>query len=190
MQFAATAPHPTAPPPPHTPHTKPPNPASQEVKAWMDRPENALEFVILYFDDQANLQTWVGGRAGRPLGRHPKPANCGDMCGPAAMMLRSTPAAPYGPSIVQPSSLLVAPCFCPTPLCAPPLGSLASLVQGVVGNLLADITSIFPEEWVFTTEDKAAFGPGWPSQQQVRPWRPRQGARRGGEGGECVAQAS
>ncbi|KAL4424092.1 hypothetical protein ABPG75_001393 [Micractinium tetrahymenae] len=70
--------------------------ALQEVKDWMDRPENALEFVILYFDDQVNLQTW-----------------------------------------------------------------------GVVGNLLADITGIFPSDWVYTTEDKAAHGPGWPSQQEM-----------------------
>ncbi|KAL4419285.1 hypothetical protein ABPG77_008335 [Micractinium sp. CCAP 211/92] len=70
--------------------------ALQEVKAWMDRPENALEFVILYFDDQPNLQAW-----------------------------------------------------------------------GVVGNLLADITGVFPREWVFSAEDREAFGAGWPSQQQM-----------------------
>lgn len=27
----------------------------------MDRPENEKEFLMLYFDDQANLQTWVRG---------------------------------------------------------------------------------------------------------------------------------
>lgn len=32
--------------------------AFQEIKAWMDRPENEKEFLMLYFDDQANLQTW------------------------------------------------------------------------------------------------------------------------------------
>ena len=36
-----------------------PTPRLQEVRAWMDRPDNAQEFLMLYFDDQANLQTWV-----------------------------------------------------------------------------------------------------------------------------------
>lgn len=44
-----------------TPPPADPVPPWQEVKAWMDRPENALEFVILYFDDQPNLQAWVSG---------------------------------------------------------------------------------------------------------------------------------
>jgi hypothetical protein len=70
--------------------------AFQEIKAWMDRPENEKEFLMLYFDDQANLQTW-----------------------------------------------------------------------GVVGRLLEDILSVFPREWIFTTEDKAAWGDEWPSQQQM-----------------------
>lgn len=35
---------------------------AQEIKGWMDAPQNADEFLILYFDDQPNLKTWV--RAG------------------------------------------------------------------------------------------------------------------------------
>lgn len=35
----------------------------------MDRPENEKEFLMLYFDDQANLQTWV--RGGRLCGKQP-----------------------------------------------------------------------------------------------------------------------
>lgn len=42
------------------------------------------------------------------------------------------------------------------------------LLQGVVVHLLEDILSVFPREWIFTTEDKAAWGDEWPSQQQVR----------------------
>lgn len=49
--------------------------AMQEIKEWMVAPENADEFLILYFDDQLNLQTWVGaGRGasavGGQAGRH------------------------------------------------------------------------------------------------------------------------
>ena len=33
-------------------------------------------------------------------------------------------------------------------------------LQGVVGRLLDDMLSVFPREWIFTTEDKAAFGQG------------------------------
>ena len=33
---------------------------TQEVRTWMDAPGNDKEFVMLYFDDQANLATWVG----------------------------------------------------------------------------------------------------------------------------------
>jgi hypothetical protein len=53
-------------------------------------------------------------------------------------------------------------------------------LQGVVGRLLDDMLSVFPREWIFTTEDKAAFGQGWPSQQQV--WGAAGGAAEGGEG--------
>lgn len=38
--------------------------SSQEIRAWMDRPENEKEFLMLYFDDQANLQTWVRAMTG------------------------------------------------------------------------------------------------------------------------------
>ena len=37
----------------------------------------------------------------------------------------------------------------------------------MVGRLLEDMLSAFPREWIFTTEDKDAWGEGWPSQQQV-----------------------
>lgn len=33
----------------------------QEIRDWMDAPGNSDEFLLLYFDDQPNLQTWVGG---------------------------------------------------------------------------------------------------------------------------------
>lgn len=34
--------------------------ALMEVKAWMDEKKNEEEFLILYFDDQPDLLTWVG----------------------------------------------------------------------------------------------------------------------------------
>ncbi len=36
--------------------------ALSEVRAWLDTPENAQEFLVIYFDDQIDLQAWV-----RPL---------------------------------------------------------------------------------------------------------------------------
>ena len=33
--------------------------ALAEVWAWLDAPENAGEFLIIYFDDQIDLQAWV-----------------------------------------------------------------------------------------------------------------------------------
>lgn len=119
----------------------------------MDRPENALEFVVLYFDDQPNLQTWVGGR---PSG----PTACA-----------TVPWPPPAPPVPRPPVPTLATLGWPPLAHVPLLPSLGRpflrLTQGVVPNLLADITGIFPADWVFTTEDKAAFGPGWPSQQQV-----------------------
>lgn len=47
------------------------------------------------------------------------------------------------------------------------LDSPSAVVQGVVGNLLDDILSVFPRDWIFSTEDKVAAGDHWPSQQQA-----------------------
>ena len=33
--------------------------ALSEVRAWLDVPENAGEFLVIYFDDQIDLQAWV-----------------------------------------------------------------------------------------------------------------------------------
>ena len=33
--------------------------AMKEVKAWMDQPGNQEEFVVLFFDDQPDLTSWV-----------------------------------------------------------------------------------------------------------------------------------
>lgn len=33
--------------------------ALAEVHAWLDTPENAGEFLVIYFDDQIDLQAWV-----------------------------------------------------------------------------------------------------------------------------------
>lgn len=33
--------------------------AFEEIRAWMDRPENQQEFLILYLDDEPDLQPWV-----------------------------------------------------------------------------------------------------------------------------------
>jgi hypothetical protein len=33
--------------------------ALQEIRVWMDRPENRDEFLILYLDDEPDLQSWV-----------------------------------------------------------------------------------------------------------------------------------
>ncbi len=38
----------------------------------MDRPENEKEFLMLYFDDQANLQTWVRRVVHSGVGPGPK----------------------------------------------------------------------------------------------------------------------
>ena len=32
----------------------------QEIRDWLDAPGNEQEFLIVFFDDQPNLQTWVG----------------------------------------------------------------------------------------------------------------------------------
>ena len=31
----------------------------QEIRAWMDLPEHADEFVVLFYDDEMDLKTWV-----------------------------------------------------------------------------------------------------------------------------------
>jgi hypothetical protein len=33
--------------------------ALTEIRSWMQLPENLDEFVIIFFDDQRNLETWV-----------------------------------------------------------------------------------------------------------------------------------
>ena len=37
--------------------------ALSEIKAWLDLPQNADEFLILYLDDQIDLSLWVGSSA-------------------------------------------------------------------------------------------------------------------------------
>ena len=33
--------------------------ALEEVRDWLDRPGNEREFVVMFFDDQEDLQAWV-----------------------------------------------------------------------------------------------------------------------------------
>lgn len=40
--------------------------ALSEIRAWLDQPENAHEFVVLYLDDQIDLSLWVSV-AGWPI---------------------------------------------------------------------------------------------------------------------------
>ncbi|KAI3432222.1 hypothetical protein D9Q98_003784 [Chlorella vulgaris] len=70
--------------------------ALQEIRDWMDAPGNSDEFLLLYFDDQPNLQTW-----------------------------------------------------------------------GKLGHLLNDTLATFPRSWIFSAEDKEAWGPGWPTQREL-----------------------
>lgn len=74
----------------------------------MDRPENEKEFLMLYFDDQANLQTWVGVVLGR---------GCGAGGGSASRCWLHC-------SLIAPCALLTVwlPCTCCTGGGGPPAG--------------------------------------------------------------------
>jgi hypothetical protein len=120
----------------------------------MDEPRNADEFLLLYFDDQPNLQTWVGHR---PLLRpQAGPRVLAGADGHPALTM-----TPLRGSLAQGSQGARSPAPRPTQprVLIPP--------QGVVGRLLSDFLSVMPEEWVFTADDLAAAGGVWPSQRAM-----------------------